>query len=315
MAGSNKKLFENLAAGDLSYLLDPSLDKEQDIVSASEGKETTSVPIEKLHPFKNHPFRVDKEADDFFRLVESIKENGIIYPVLVRPRGDGYEIIAGHRRTAAGEAAGLKDIPVIIKPMNDYEATIIMVHSNFQRETMLISEKAKAYRMCMEAEKHQGKKGIDTAAMIGKEHDSKRQVYRYIRLSYLSDDLLTMVDAGAIPINTGTELSYLDFDTQREICTYIDSFGKYPSAEQASRLREIYTENKESLSYERIIAELAEMPKAKISGKVSFKKKELTKFFDEGTDAEAMSDTILMLLSRYRNGDFDEIMKNTDYTN
>lgn len=312
MAGNNKRLFDNLAAGDLSYLLDPSLDEGQDIVPVPDGKETTAVPLEKLHPFKNHPFRVDREADDFFQLVESIKDNGIIYPVLVRPRGDEYEIIAGHRRTAAGEAAGLKEIPVIIKPMSDYEATIIMVHSNFQRETMLVSEKAKAYRMCMEAEKHQGRKGIDTAAMIGKEHDSKRQVYRYIRLSYLLDDLLSLVDAGAIPINTGVELAYLNLDTQREICTYIDSFGKYPSAEQASRLRKIYAENKESLSYERIIAELTEIPKAKTANKVSFKTKELTEFFEEGTDAETMSSTILQLLSRYRNGDFDEIMGRKD---
>lgn len=308
MAGKNEILFANLESADKSYLLDPLLNVEQDVGIPEMNESPQTLPIKKLRPFKNHPFRVDQESDDFLQLVDSIKENGIIYPILVRPLGDSYEIVAGHRRTLAGEKAGLEEVPVTIRVMDDYEATVIMVHTNMYRPQILISEKAKAYRMIMEQEKHQGKKGSDTAKMIGKENDSRRQVYRYIRLSYLSDAFLKMVDEGRLPIGIGTEIGYLDTNSQDALHAYMDKTGKKPNADQVAKLRKIYEEEGKSLSLERIIAELMDLVSKKPLTKVSFKTKELAGFFDKGTDAEVMTNTILMLLSKYRNGDFDSVL-------
>ena len=142
-----------------------------------------------------------------------------------------------------------------------------------------------------------------------KGHDSRRQVYRYVRLSYLSDEFLKLVDDGKVPFNTGVELAYLDADSQQELLVYIEQFGKCPSIDQAKALRAIYEGQKESLTYEKIVAELTVAPTQKPVKNVSFKTKDLANFFKAGTDAEEMSNVILLLLSKYHNGDFDELMK------
>jgi ParB family chromosome partitioning protein len=303
---ANNNLYNNMGLSDFSYLLDPSaVDAGQTMGVEIKNAETT-LKIADLVPFRNHPFHVDTESEDFQQLVESIRENGVIYPVLVRPMDDKYEIIAGHCRVAASKMAGLNEIPAICKVMDDYEATIIMVHTNINgRGKILLSEKAKAYRMCMDAEKHQGRKGVDTAVMVGNGQDSKRQVYRFVRLSYLSDDFLRLLDDGKLPVTTGHELAYLDARSQEALYTYIEQFKKYPSMNQASKLRELYEVNHESLSFERIVTELTDAPKIKAATKVSFKTKQLADYFDDGTDAEQMSNVILMLLTKYRNGEIE----------
>lgn len=314
MAKNN--VFANLKSmSDMSYLLDPSVSASSEgSNNASEGNVNETIAnIEDLIPFENHPFRVDTEDENFLQLVDSIKENGLIEPILVRPKGDKKEIIAGHRRTLASKIAGLKQVPVVNRVLDNYEATIIMVHSNFYRDKILISEKAKAYRMCMEAEKHQGKKGVDTAALIGKDQDSKRQVYRYIRLSYLSDALLEFLDNGKIPMIIGGELSYLDQESQDNLLHFIEEYSIYPTLEQAKILRKKQEETKKSVSYEEIVAELTTSLKKKMSNNVSFKKKDLQEFFDDDTNAEYMSNVILVLLSKYRDGEFDGIVDESEF--
>ena len=301
---------------DLSHLIDPTVADELDDVfdepadKVNGANKTEILPIDELHSFKNHPFKVNTTANDFWDLVESIREHGILIPVIVRPSVDGYEIIAGHRRVAAAKLAGLTEVPVVIRALNDYEATIIMVHTNIAREIISHSEKAKAYRMCHDIEKHQGKAGLDTAAEIGKEHnDSKRQVQRYIRLSYLCEDLLEFVDNGKLAFNTGVYLAYLDEDSQQNLLVFIEQYKMFPSFEQADLLKNTYTTAGKPLSYEKIVSLLVVPAKVKSVTKVTFKTKEIASYFDEGTTTEVMSDTIIMLLRKYKNGDFDAVIE------
>lgn len=304
----NDDIFSNMNISDMSYLLDPvSTSEASNALDESGSMPETIVPLKALKSFKDHPFRVDTEGEDFQQLVDSIRENGLIYPILVRPSGELYEIIAGHRRAAACEEAGILEVPVIIRDMDDFDATILMVHSNFYRDKILISEKARAYRMCMDAEKHQGKKGVDTAVLVGKEHDSRRQVYRYIRLSYLSNEFLEMLDLGRIPVNVGVELSYLDEDTQSTLIGFINEYHILPNIEQANSLHKRAEESQSSLSYESIVAELVTGFQKKSSNSVSFKKKDLRDFFDENADAEYMYDVIIKLLQKFKNGEVGEL--------
>lgn len=199
------------------------------------GEETNDiqqVSLEHLHSFENHPFQVnDDEA--MAELVESVKEEGILTALLVRPLGDGeYEIIAGHRRRHAAQLAGLKEVPVIIRNMDQDTAVRAMVDSNLQRPNILPSEKAFAYRMKMEAMNHQGTSGGISAKDIGKNaNDSARQVYRYIRLTYLMNDLLNAVDRDVIGLQVGVELSYLTVPEQEMVEEVHESTGNQLQAQ------------------------------------------------------------------------------------
>ena len=304
---ANNDLFSNMGLSDMSYLLDPHAD-DQGQGESSQNKPQT-LNIDDLIPFKNHPFHVDVESESFLQLVDSIREYGIIYPIKVRPVGDKYEIVSGHCRVRAAKEVGITSVPADVQEMTDFEATIYMVHTNINgRDHFLISEKAKAYRMCMDAEKHQGKRGMDTAVMVGNGQDSRRSVYRYVRLSYLLDPLLELVDTSKLSVATALEVAYLDEQSQAELYKYIERTGKLPSTEQASKLRSIYKEKKEPLSYECIVAELTEVPKAKAATRVSFKTKDIASYFEPETDAEEMTNVILMLLSKYHNGEFGDIL-------
>ena len=183
----------------------PSIDE---LLGVSGEESATDIEISRIHSFANHPFKVldDDKMDD---LVESIKLNGVLTPVLVRPdKNNSYEMISGHRRMHAAIKAGLETIPAIVRDMEDDEAIVIMVDANIQREELLPSEKAFAYRMKMEAMNHQGTSGGISAKDIGKNgNDSARQVYRYIRLTYLMNDLLNAVDRDVIGLQVGVELS------------------------------------------------------------------------------------------------------------
>lgn len=301
-----EELQKKLQLGDKSYLLNDDTFGSPD---ADLKDKTETARYEKFVYFKDHPFSVNTESETFQELVDSIKRNGLIYPLLVRPaKGDKLEVIAGHRRLEACHTAGIEEIPYIMRALDDYDATILMVHSNFYRPNVRISEKAKAYRMCMEAEKHQGIKGVDTAALAGKDEDSKRQVYRYVRISYLSDYFLQLLDEGKLKFNVGVELGYLDAKSQSNLENFINEYEILPSINEASQIRK-KCEDDQGISYESIVAMLTgTLKKKSSSSSVSIKKKEIEDYFGEDADTEFVHDTIIRLLEKYKEGALNEIL-------
>lgn len=304
----SKNIFRNLQQMDTSYLLDPSLEKEleKEEIELKTDKPKT-LKISQLVPFKNHPFRVDTETDKFLELVDSIKENGIIQPILVRPADNGkYEILAGHCRTEAARQNNLDEVPVFILDVDDYTATKLMAHTNiYGRDEILPSEKAKAYRMCLDQEKKLGNNRTDVAESVGAGKDSKRQVQRYVRLSYLSDDFLAMIDKRKLTIQIGVELAFLDADSQDALYKYIDQFHSIPTLEQAKILRETVKQEGKPLTNERVISLLVVPSKVKPKTKVTFKTRDLEDYFDQGTSADEMEAIIKKLLIKYKDGEFD----------
>ena len=306
-----KTLLENMRSIDASYLLDPK-SMEEEIEESSDSSFVTdkTIKIDKLVSFKNHPFRVDEESDQFKQLLESIEEVGVLSPIVVRNSNERgkYEIIAGHCRTRAAELAGLTEIPAKVIYANDYQATVLMAHTNIVgRDSILISEKAKAYRMCIDERKANGISKGDTAAVIGGNKDSKRSVQRYVRLSYLKDELLFLIDDKKLTAQAGFELAFLDDYSQDELGKYISTTNHVPSFDEAKKLRELF-ENGEILSFERIIAELTKADlKPKKVNKVTFKTKDIAEYFAEDTDAEEMTNVIITLLEKYRDGEFGDI--------
>lgn len=304
MAKNN--LFENMGLTNLSYLLE----KESVEATSENIKNDEIIPINKLIPFKKHTFKVNTEDAAFQELVESIREGGLIYPILVRPVGDMYEIIAGHRRVAASKEAGLIEVPVIIKVLSDYEATFVMVHSNLYRPEIAISEKAKSYRLLRDEGKHQGIKGEDTAAMMGEQYsDSRRKVYRYIKLSYLTDEFLELIDTKMLSVNIGLEIAGMDEDTQKLLYDFLKEYKVKLSIIQAEDLVKRYNMNGENLSMEELIAELlSPTAKKKESTKVTFKRTQLQEYFEPDTEEETMSNIILQLLQKYKEGVLDKYL-------
>lgn len=301
-------LFENVNSEDMDYLLNPD-------ANGGDGGEQ-QIPMDRLIPFYHHPFRVDTDAADFQELLDSIREHGLIYAIIVRPVGDQYEILAGHRRYSACKELGMTSVKAIVRNLDDFEATTVMVHSNFYRETVQISEKAKAYRMCLDAaEKHSGKKGDDVAAMIGGDQDSKRSVYRYVRLSYLDDGLLKMVDKHQISMSAGVSFSYLDEESQHNLLIYIEDHEKYPSMEMAAFIQSEYEKNykeyESSISYDDFVImfqQKEEVPEKKVLSKsVSIKRAEISEYFEDDADTDHIKEVILTLLQRYHAGEFGDI--------
>ena len=257
----------------------------------------TEVPLADLHAFKGHPFRVldDAKMDE---TVESIKKYGVLMPGIVRPRAEGgYEIIAGHRRKRACELAGLETMPVLIKNYTDDEATVTMVDTNIQREDILPSEKARAYRMKFEAMKHQGSGGGSTFESIGEAAgESGKTVQRYVWLSRLSETLLGLVDEKKLPVRSGVELSYLTAKEQHLVEGVIHATGAVISPPQAEKIRGY------SKSGELTKALLTEMlteekPKPR---KVTIKGERLSKYFPEDMSAEEIEDKIIRILEEWK---------------
>lgn len=222
------------------------------------AEKITNIPLSELHPFPNHPFKV-RDDDSMRETVESIKEHGILVPAIARPREDGgYELIAGHRRKRACELAGLETMPVLVRKLDDNASTIIMVDSNLQREEILPSERALAYKMKLEAIKRQGERNDLTCDQVGHKSDgkksieviaedsgeSKTQVQRYIRLTELSPELQTLVDEKKIAMTPAVELSYLKPEEQAMLVTTIDSEQATPSLSQAQRMKKSSQEGK-----------------------------------------------------------------------
>lgn len=265
------------------------------------------IPLCELHPFKNHPFKIQND-EEMKRLIESIKKFGTITPALARTLPDGgYELISGHRRLAACQVLGLETMPVIVREMSDDEAVIAMVDANLQRETILPSEKAFAYKMKLDAIKHQGVTSrqlgekLLSVTQVSKDcDDSERQIQRYIRLTYLIPELLSMVDENKIAFNPAVEISYLEQSEQRVLLNAMEMNDCTPSHAQAIRLKKMSQDG--VLNDEQIYAVMSE-EKPNQQEQLKFKKEELKKYFPPSyTDAQMRSDIIkgLELLKRKR---------------
>ena len=266
------------------------------IPKESEQHITTMVPLEELFPYAQHPFRVldDAKMDE---LVESIRINGVLEPALVRPRArGGYEIVSGHRRKRACEKAGLEEMPVIIRELTDDESAILMVESNNQREELLYSEKAWAYRIKYEALKHQGKKLSESSAeQLGKENNkSGRQIKRYIRLTYLQEDLLDLVDQKKIVFRAAEKLSFLTETEQNILLEVILEHKIYPNIDMAEKLKQmsgaVSIEGIEEILLDRKLKNRA----------TSIPVKNIRKYFSEESSAEEMERKIIELLEKWR---------------
>ena len=288
-----------------------SLTSYDDIFTTEESRQSEQIqqiPIADLHPFKDHPFKVlDDEAMQ--RTVESVAQFGVLAPLVVRPREEGgYEIISGHRRQHAAELAGLKTLPVIVRNMDDDQAVIHMVDSNLQRESILPSERAFAYKMKLEAIKNQGARSDLTSSQVGMKlqsldivgkdaGDSRNQVHRYIRLTNLIPELLDLVDQKKISFNPAVELSYLTADEQRDFFEAMQDTQNAPSLSQAQRIKKLSQEGQ--CSYEAIYDVMGEEKKAEMD-RVTIKNDVLRKYFPKSYTPRQMEETILKLLEQWQ---------------
>ena len=263
------------------------------------------VLLEELHPFRNHPFKV-LDDEKLMDTAQSIREHGVLVPAIVRPlESGGYELVSGHRRKRGCELAGLAEMPVIIRDMDDDTATLYMVDSNIQRETILPSERAFAYKMKMDALNHQGARNdrltsrqvvgkLETADIIGKDTgESGRQVQRFIRLTELIPELLGMVDERKIAFNPAVELSYLSREEQTLLLDAMDAEQATPSLSQAQRLKRFSQEGK--LTWESMSAIMSEEKKSEVD-KVTLTGDKLHKYFPKSYTPRQMEDTIIKLL-------------------
>ena len=258
------------------------------------------LPVEKLHPFENHPFQVNDDAE-MDQLVWSILTQGLLTPLVVRPREDGeYEVISGHRRLRACQRAGIQEIPALVCPMDRDAAAIALVDSNLHRERILPSEKAFAYRLKMEALRHQGTSvqvGPKLTADAIAENESASQVKRYIRLTNLIPPILHMVDEGRIALTPAVELSYLSPAEQEHLLEAMEWADGTPSLSQAVQMKKLSQMGQ--LTEERISAML-EQPKANQAEKISFRTDDIRSYFPRSYDAAKMQETILKLLKDYQ---------------
>ena len=294
--------------------LNVSLKGADDIFSTEESRQeqqreqVQQIPIGELFPFKNHPFKV-LDDESMQRTVESVEQYGVLSPLIARPRPEGgYEIISGHRRQHAAQLAGLDTLPVIIRQMDDDAAVLLMVDSNLQRENILPSERAFAYKMKLEALKNQGARSdltsaqlgrkLETADIVGQESgDSRNQVRRFIRLTNLVPELLDMVDEKKIAFNPAVELSYLDEAQQRDFLEAMNDTQNAPSLSPAQRLKKLAQEG--HFSYNVAFAVMGEEKKDELD-KVVIKNDTLRKYFPRSYTPKQMEDTIIKLLEQWQ---------------
>ena len=272
-------------------------------------EQVQQIPIDDLHPFTNHPFKVlDDEA--MTRTVESIAQYGVLAPLIARPRpdGDGYEIISGHRRQYAAKLAGLDTLPVIVRQMSDDAAVILMVDSNLQREHILPSERAFAYKMKLEALKNQGARSDLTSDQVGQKlwsveqvandaGESKTQIQRFIRLTSLIPELLDMVDEKKIAFNPAVELSYLDESQQRDFLEAMEDTQNAPSLSQAQQLKKMAQQGE--FSYEKAFDVMGQEKKSE-KDTVTIKNETLRKYFPRSYTPKQMEEKIIQLLDAWQ---------------
>ena len=294
--------------------LNVSLKGADDIFSTEESRQeqqreqVQQIPIGELFPFKNHPFKV-LDDESMQRTVESVEQYGVLSPLIARPRPEGgYEIISGHRRQHAAQLAGLDNLPVIVRNMDDDAAVLLMVDSNLQRENILPSERAFAYKMKLEALKNQGARSDLTSRQVGEKlwsvsqvstdaNESERQVHRFIRLTNLVPELLDMVDEKKIAFNPAVELSYLDEAQQRDFLEAMQDTQNAPSLSQAQRLKKLALEG--HFSYDVAFAVMGEAKKDELD-KVVIKNETLRKYFPRSYTPKQMEDTIIKLLDQWQ---------------
>ena len=269
------------------------------------------IPLSELHPFKNHPFKV-KDDEAMLETADSIKQYGVLVPAIARPDPEGgYELVAGHRRHRASELAEKETMPVIVRDLDDDAATIIMVDSNLQRESLLPSERAFAYKMKLEAMKYQGERVDLTCAQVGHKSDgrksrdilaeqvgqSKNQIQRFIRLTELIPELLDMVDEKKIALNPAYELSFLKKEEQVDLLDAMDSEQATPSLSQAQRLKKYSQEGHLTLDMMRVI--MGEEKKSDLD-RVTFTSDTLRKYFPKSYTPQRMQETIIKLLEAWQ---------------
>ncbi len=274
-------------------------------------EKVVEIPLAELHPFKDHPFKV-KDDDAMMDTAESIKQYGVLVPAIARPDpAGGYELVAGHRRHHASEIAGKDTMPVIVRDLDDDAATIIMVDSNLQREELLPSERAFAYKMKLEAMKHQGERSDLTCSQVGNKlpgkkssellaeqvGQSKNQIFRYVRLTELIPELLDMVDEKKIAFNPAYELSFLKPEEQRQLIGVMDEEQATPSLSQAQRLKKFSAEGK--LGYDAMSAIMSEEKKGDLD-KVVLNSDVLKKYFPKSYTPLRMQETIIKLLDQWQ---------------
>ena len=285
-----------------------------DLFSTEEGRadaqreKVMEIPLSELHPFKDHPFKV-KDDDAMMETADSIRQYGVLVPAIARPDPNGgYELVAGHRRHRASELAGKETMPVIVRDLDDDQAAIIMVDSNLQRESLLPSERAFAYKMKLEAIKHQGARTDLTSAQVGPKltaaekiaensPDSKSQIKRFIRLTELIPELLDMVDEKKIAFNPAYELSFLKPEEQQMLLDTMDYEQATPSLSQAQRMKKFSQEGK--LSEDVMLAIMSEEKKGDLD-KVTLTGDTLRKYFPKSYTPQRMQETIIKLLEQWQ---------------
>ena len=288
-----------------------------DLFSTEEGRQDAKlekiqeIPLSELHPFRNHPFKV-KDDEAMMETADSIKQYGVLVPAIARPDPEGgYELVAGHRRHRASELADKETMPVIVRDLDDDAATIIMVDSNLQRESLLPSERAFAYKMKLEAMKHQGDRVDLTCSQVGNKLEgkksseilaeqvgqSKNQIFRYIRLTELIPELIDMVDEKKIALNPAYELSFLKKEEQVDLLDAIDSEQATPSLSQAQRLKKYSQEGHLTLDMMRVI--MGEEKKSDLD-RVTFTSDTLRKYFPKSYTPQRMQETIIKLLEAWQ---------------
>ena len=291
-----------------------SLSSYDDIFSTEESRQeeqreqVQQIPIGELFPFKNHPFKV-LDDDSMSDTVESVKQYGVLSPLIARPRPKGgYEIISGHRRQHAAELAGLETLPVIVRQMDDDAAIILMVDSNLQREHILPSERAFAYKMKLDAMKNQGTRSDLTSTQVvsklrsneklGAENNQSREtVRRFIRLTNLTPELLDMVDNKTVSFNPAVELSYLSPEQQQEVIRAMDDTQNFPSVSQAKRIKKLAQDG--TFTTETVVAIVGEEKKSELDT-VTIKNDTLRKYFPRSYTPKQMEDTIIKLLEQWQ---------------
>lgn len=291
-----------------------SLSSYDDIFSTEESRQeeqreqVRQIPIGELFPFKNHPFKV-LDDDSMSDTVESVKQYGVLSPLIARPRPKGgYEIISGHRRQHVAELAGLETLPVIVRQMDDDAAIILMVDSNLQREHILPSERAFAYKMKLDAMKNQGTRSDLTSTQVvsklrsneklGAENNQSREtVRRFIRLTNLIPELLDMVDNKTVSFNPAVELSYLSPEQQQEVIRAMDDTQNFPSVSQAKRIKKLAQDG--TFTTETVVAIMGEEKKSELDT-VTIKNDTLRKYFPRNYTPKQMEDTIIKLLEQWQ---------------
>ncbi len=291
-----------------------SLSSYDDIFSTEESRQeeqreqVQQIPIGELFPFKNHPFKV-LDDDSMSDTVESVKQYGVLSPLIARPRPKGgYEIISGHRRQHAAELAGLETLPVIVREMSDDAAVILMVDSNLQREHILPSERAFAYKMKLDAIKNQGARSDLTSPQVASKFRSDDEVAkgqgisgdtvrRFIRLTNLIPELLDMVDNKTVSFNPAVELSYLSPEQQQEVIRAMDDTQNFPSVSQAKRIKKLAQDG--TFTTEMVVAIMGEEKKSELDT-VTIKNDTLKKYFPRSYTPKQMEDTIIKLLEQWQ---------------